>query len=89
MESTGLKNSRRYLTVMYSTSRPSCRGAVSWTESRPLCELYWFPFKCWLMSQMCKKLAVGWLYFKKFEYVKMAVISPGTLFCPKFPYEKM
>lgn len=37
---------------------------------------------------MCKKLVGGWLYFKKSEYVKMAVISPWTLFCSKLPYEK-
>lgn len=60
MESIGLDNLRQ--TVSYSyvhPSRPSCCRAVYWTESRPLCELCWFPFKLWLMSQMCNKLVVG------------------------------
>lgn len=88
MESIGLNNLQQYLTVIYTMSCPSCCCNVYWTESRPLYEFCWFPFKLWLMSQMCKKLVVGWLYFKKSEYVKMAVISPGPLFCPKLPYEK-
>lgn len=38
---------------------------------------------------MWKKLVVDWLRFKKSEYVKMAVISPVTLFCPKPPMKNL
>lgn len=74
------------------TPRPVPRGcAVCWTEPGPLGEFCWFPFKLWLESQKCKKLVVGWLYFfKKFEYVKMAVISPGTsFFAQNSPMKKL
>lgn len=83
MESIGLNN---LATVSYSYVHHAC---PSWTELRPLCEFCWLPFKLWLKSQMWKKLVVDWLRFKKSEYVKMAVISLVTLFCPKPPMKNL
>lgn len=89
MESIGLNN---LATVSYSYIHHACPSwcrALYWTEPRPLCEFCWLPFKLWLKSQMWKKLVVDWLRFKKSEYVKMAVISPVTLFCPKPPMKNL
>lgn len=60
MERVCLNNLQGYLTVIYTTPCPGRGCAVHWTESGPLGEFCWFPFKLWLMSQMWKKLVVGW-----------------------------
>lgn len=94
METIGLNNLEQYFTIIYTMSFPSHRLYCSFIivqnpKPHPLCyrEFCWFPFKLWLMSQTYKKSwrLVGCI-FKK--CVKMAVISPVTLFCPKLPYEK-
>lgn len=90
MESTGLSNLEQYLTVIYTT--PSLAVAALLTVQNPVRSsengICWFP----LNSGSCPKCVRSWWLvswiFKKFEYVKMAVISPGTLSCPKLPYEK-
>lgn len=59
MKSVCLNNLGQYLTAIYTTPCPGCGCTVGWTESGPLGEFCWFPFKVWLGSQVCKKLMVG------------------------------
>lgn len=82
---TGLNNLDSILQLY--TPRPS-RVAYYCTESRPLSFV-----GSLLNSGSCPKCIrswwlVGWI-FKKSEYVKMAVISPGTSSGPKLPYENL
>lgn len=72
MDSKGLNNLEQYFTIIYTMSFPNHMLnfffiIVQNPKSHPLCyrEFCWFPFKLWLVSQMCKKLVCGWLLFLK------------------------